>query len=132
MPTIASVHAAVDAYTQSEMTGIPVIFGNVEDPTVSEGTAAFLKQRVIFTSDSQFILGAPQSSRKRGSVIFIINVRKNKGDKDRNILLDKVLKSFRSKVIGGATFLNGRVVSSGQSENWLLTGVEIPFYFDEL
>lgn len=131
MPTITSVHAAIDQHTLSSFPSIPVIFGNTENLVLSEQQNPFLKQRVLFVTDSQFQLGDVVSSKKTGSVIFIVHTRKNTGDADRNSLQDLVLKSFRSKVIGGATFLNARVISSGETENWSLTGIEIPFFFYE-
>lgn len=133
MPTIAQVAAAVDLHTkvQIEDLGTPVVYGNQDRESLSKGTAAFLTQRVIFEEVRQFILGNVTPGRHFGSIVFLIHVRKGVGDGPRNILFDIVVKSFRSQVIGGAKFLNAQIQGQDEIDGWVLTGVVVPFYFEE-
>lgn len=132
MPTISTVAAAIDQHAIAQLGGTyQLLFGNTENSQLFAQNDPFVKFRTIFTKDGQMDLGRTQPSRKQGSVVAIIYVRKNVGDGARNQVLDQVLKSFRSKVIGGATFRDARITGSNEITNWALTGVEIPFYFDE-
>lgn len=134
MPTFGGVQLAVDLRTRDALElglPVPVVYGNQSRPELSTGSVPFLKQRVLLFTDKQIGLGNAVPRRRRGSVVFQIHVPVGIGDKARNDLMDEVLKSFRSQLIGGATFENGRMVSSGETLNWSITGVEIPFYFDE-
>jgi hypothetical protein len=133
----ATVRNAIDQLTtdlfinpSAPATPVPVIFGNVTNVTLSEGTVPFLKQRVSFTSDKQRDLGNLCSRRHTGYVLFIIHVRKGTGDLARDNLIDRVTRGFRSRYVGPATTLDAQMVLSAESENWALTGIQIPFYFD--
>lgn len=135
MPTEIEVHAAIDTLTNAEIettAGIPVVYGNQSNVSLSGGTIAFLTQRVIFTNDNQLGLGNTASRKHLGSLIFIIHCRKGTGDFDRNRLQAAVVNSFRSRVVGGATLLNAKSVAQGDTDNWTLSGIQIPFYFFEL
>lgn len=109
---------------------VPVVFGNQTNTTLSQGTAPFLRQRVSFTLDNQRDLGNLCSRRIRGYILFTIHIRKGTGDAVRDDLIDRVTRAFRSRYIGPATTLDPQMVLSGESENWAVTGVQIPFFFD--
>lgn len=133
MPTIAQVAAAIDLHTKAQIEdlGTPVVYGNQDREALSAGTAPFLSQKVVFTGVNQFILGHTIPGRHFGSVVFLIHVRKGVGDGPRNTLYDKVVKSFRSQVVGGAKFLNAQIQGQDEVDGWSLTGVVVPFYFEE-
>lgn len=112
------------------VTPVPVVFGNQVNATLSQGTAPYLKQRVSFTRDNQRDLGNLCSRRLHGYILFMIHVRKGAGDLARDDLMDRVTRGFRSRYIGPATTLDSQVVLSSESENWAITGIQTPFYFD--
>lgn len=132
MTTFADVHRAIDEYTVSALAGENVVYSNQDDNALSQGTAPYVKQRVLFTQARQFELGAPERGRNYGVVVFLIHVRRGQGEAARNTLLQKVVNSFRSRVIGAATLLNARMTTQGENANWSLTGVEVPFYYHDL
>lgn len=128
-----TIHKAIDAFTKTlvDSYSIPCVFGNQDDTTLSNGTVSFVKQRVQFLKDCQNELGDTTSRRIDGVVVIIIHVRKGQGDADRDSIRLNVVKSFRSRVIGGATFLDPKAVAAGNTENWNLTGWQIPFFYYE-
>lgn len=134
--TIAAVRAAVNQLTADTAAGLPevggVVFGNDDDLVLSQGTAPYFKQRIMYQDSNQLFLGAPQSARQRGSVIFTLYVPKGAGDGARDRMHEALVSSFRGKVIGGAVFSRDRVLTSGASGNWATTGINFPFYFDQL
>lgn len=133
MPTISQVAAAIDLHTKAQIEdlGTPVVYGNQDREALSIGSVPFLSQRVVFEAANQLVLGNTAPARHFGSVIFLIHVRKGVGDGQRNTLLDKVVKSFRSQVVGGAKFLNAQLQGQDEVDGWVLTGVVVPFYFEE-
>lgn len=129
--TIASVHRALDEATATAFPSTPVVYSNQSDADLSQGSAAYLRQHVLFTESRQMTLGYPENGRNHGQLVFILHVPKGAGEAARNTLLSTVIQSFRSRRIGGATLLNARVLTQGEVGNWSLTGVQIPFYFDD-
>lgn len=127
MPTQSSVHAAIDALTAAVFVGYPVYYGNT---TVPKQTADYLKQNVIFTSDNQFELGNTTSGRVRGKVLFTFHNKRGTGSSVRNTWNQLISTWFRSKVVGGAVLQNALASVAGENENWAITVVEVPFYFD--
>lgn len=134
MPTQLEVGTAIDQYTAANIaTNFPVVYGNVDDRDLSEGVVSYLKMRVLFLTDRQLGLGNPVPHRINGAVVFTLHVRENTGDGTRDAMHDRISAFFRSQVIGGATFTNVRALPGGRLVgNWSLTGVEIPFYFDDM
>lgn len=126
------IHKAVDIYTAAQFPDVPVVYANQDETTLAEGNISWLKQKVVFREANQFELGNVDSARQKGVVVFIIYVRKGSGSLDRDTLYQRVLNSFRSKQIGGATFLNVQPMLQGGNENWSLTGLQIPFYFNSI
>ena len=129
--SMTTVHADINAATAAALGSTPVIYGNTDYTDLSAGQLDFVTQKVVFQSQSQLVLGNIGPSRNRGTIFFALHTRRNTGDGGRNALLDTVLNSFRSKRIGSATCLNAAVRFTGLSENWAITGIEVPFYFDQ-
>lgn len=133
---IDAVRAAVNQLTSDTASGLPevagVVYGNDDNLDLSQGTAPYFKQRIMFQNSNQLFLGAPQSARQFGSVIFTLYVPKGIGDGPRDRMHQALISSFRGKVIGGAVFSRDRVLTSGASGNWATTGINFPFYFDQL
>lgn len=133
MSTRAEVRNGFDALTASTLSASPavaVLYGNQYDARLSEGSAPYIKQRVFFSSDDQASLGDQGFRRHKGYVLFLIFVRKGSGDLARDDILDRLSAAFASKFVGPATTLDPQMVVSSQSENWDVTGMQIPFYFD--
>lgn len=126
------VHALLDQMTLAELGAWPLVFKNQDDSINSEGTAPYIKQLVLWTTSSQRELGAPSRARNRGSLLLILHERRGQGSASSNAMLKTVLSSFRSKQVSGVTLMNARIVSQGETLNWNLTSVEIPFYWDEV
>lgn len=131
MPTRTSVHAAIDTKADAVFAGINLLKGNQVNLAFSEGTLPYIRERVIFTGVGQLYLGNTKANRKTGSIVFTLFVRKGSGDGDRNRLADMVTNNFCNTQIGGATFWGSRELPYGDTENWCLSGIQIPFYFDE-
>lgn len=130
---IPTVRAAVNAATAVGLSGVAeVVYGNQDDLDLPQGTVPYVQQRIVFQNSKQLCLGMPQSARQRGSVIFTLYVPKGTGDGARDRIHQALISSFRGKVIGGAVFSEDRVVTSGNSGNWAKTGINFPFYFDQL
>lgn len=128
------IHIAIDQYTvtASNVSGAtPVVFDNQDDVVLSEGVLSYIKQKVTFMEDKQIELGTPTVRKREGIVVIIIYVRKGTGTLDRDVLYDKMVKCFRSQLIGGATFLDPKMMAQGDSENWNASSYKIPFYFYE-
>jgi hypothetical protein len=131
MPTQTQINIAINAHTEAVRGVIPCIYDNVDNATLAEGSVSFIKQNVRFLTDKQNELGNTASRRIDGIVLIIIHVRKGTGTAERDAIYDAVVKSFRSLKVGGATFLDPKQVAAGNSENWNLTGWQIPFFFFE-
>lgn len=131
MATQKAVHIAIDQFLVAQLAGVPCVFDNQDDTELSKGTVSFIKQKVHFKNDKQHELGNVTSRKIDGIVVIILNIRKGAGAADRDDLYNNVVKSFRSQIIGGATFLDPQAVASGNTDNWNLTGWQIPFYFYE-
>ena len=132
MPDPVEVHSAIDVHTLAQFPDVPIIFTNQDDTALSQGTAPWLKQKVIFREDRQFELGNTSSSRQWGVVVIIIHVRAGTGSLARDTLYQRVLNCYRSRLIGGATFLNVQPMRQGENENWCLSAYQIPFYFNRI
>lgn len=133
MATKADIRDAFDALTAATLAispAIPVIYGNVENVSLSEGTSPFVKQRILFTSNSQMELGNRCARRKRGYISFAIYVRYDTGDLDRDLILERLEDAFRSREVGDATTLDAQVVGSMRAENWAVTALQVPFYYE--
>jgi hypothetical protein len=122
---------AADAVASADPV-FPLLHGNVLDTSLSLAQNSYVRQRSYFPEDNQLFLGNQDSSRHRGTVVFTIYVRRGKGDGDRNLIADRIIKAFRSKQFGGVTFLDAREMPNSDTDNWCLTGIQIPFYFDEV
>lgn len=127
MPTQSSVHAAIDALTAAVFVGHPVYYANMDVPKQS---ADYIKQSVVFSSNSQYQLGDTVSGRERGRILFAFHNKKGTGSAVRNTWNQLVGTGFRSKVVGGAVLQNVTASVAGETENWAITVVEVPFYFD--
>ena len=133
MPTFQQVQTAAEQATREAMTAVGAswVFGNVSDTALAAGSVPWVKMILIEQTDSQMILGDTVPSRVRGTATFILHVRKNQGMGKHTQMRDAIKARFRSKIVGGATFLNSRSTSLGETDSWSLTGVEVPFYFDK-
>jgi hypothetical protein len=131
MQAAKAIDEAADAMASVDP-AFPLLHGNVLDLALSEGQTSYVRQRTYFPEDNQLFLGNQDSSRHRGTVVFTIYVRRGKGDGDRNLIADRITKAFRSKQFGGVTFYDAREMPNSDTDNWCLTGVQIPFYFDEV
>lgn len=108
-----------------------IVYGNMSNTGLAGGTAPWAQVIVIEQTDSQTTLGNPSSSRVRGTVTFIFYVRKDSGMGKHTQMREAVKTRFKGKVIGGATFLDARSTTLGETGSWSLTGVEVPFHFDK-
>lgn len=126
-----AIHAAIDQFTQTNLGSIPGVFDNMDETQLSNGTVSYIKQKVQYTKDAQYQLGDIGSRRHDGHVVIILYIRKGTGAADRYMLYNAAVKPFRSQVISGATFLDPHQVANGKTENWDLSGWQIPFYFYE-
>lgn len=134
MPNQKTVHISIDQFTATASAvggATSVVYDNQNDVDLSGGLVSYIKQKVTFTDDKQIELGNTTLRKREGMVVIIIYVRKGKGSLDRDVLYDKMVKCFRSQVIGGATFLDPKMMAQGDSENWNASGYKIPFYFYE-
>lgn len=127
--TIANAFDTQTAAVLGAAPAIAFVYGNMEQVGLSEGTAPYVKQRVFFTEDSQAELGNDCFRKQEGYLLFIVCVRKGTGDYDRNRIIDRITRGFRSKQIGDATTLDPLIGVSSESEQWSFTGVNIPFWF---
>jgi len=132
MYTEEQIHISIDQHTAAQFPAMPIVFDNQDDTAASQGAVPWLKQKVVFKTANQIILGNTTPFRGTGAVVFIIYVRKGTGTSDRDKLHQRVIDSFRSQQIGGATFLNAQLLNRGESENWQLIGLQIPFFFNSL
>lgn len=126
------VHSAIDQHTQDTLTGLTIIYTGQDDLEASNGQASWVKQKVLFSDSKQFELGNTASSRNWGKVVIYIYTRKGSGSADRDNILQRVVNCYRSRKIGGATFLNVQPLTNGESENWCVSGFQIPFYFNSI
>lgn len=131
MPTLSQVHQAIDDQTAITLAGIPLLYGSMIDPGISEGTATWVRQNVQFQSNSQREL-TKCFRRHRGYVIFYVHWRRGTGDNTRNLIQTSITKDFCSTTIGGATFQDSRSIPVRGTENWEILGIQVPFYFDEV
>ena len=127
MTTMAAVHAALDQLTASAFAAYPVFYSNQSIPPQ---TAAHVRQLVVFTSSNQMELGNPAGGRNRGLIIFQFHTKRNTGNSVSNAMHQIVLDSFKGKLAGGAVLQNARASANGETENWAIRQVEVPFYFD--
>lgn len=127
-----AVHKSIDQHWVANLAAIPTVFTNMDDVQLSEGSAPWVKQKVLPREAKQFELGNQNSARHWGVIVFIIYVRKGVGTLDRDRLYGQVVNSFRSQLIGGATFKDSQPMLSGSNENWFLSGYQIPFYFNSI
>lgn len=128
-----TVQNSIDALTLSTLQAspaIPVLLGNQIDVSLSEGTLPWVTQTVVFSSDKQMELGNPCLRRQRGYVMFVIHTKRGDGTYDRNVITDRITRAFRSKLVGVATMLDPQMLPSSVTENWSISGIQIPFYFD--
>ena len=134
MASRTSVHAEIDkrAKLAFQNIGVPIVFGNMKDLSLSSGEVSFVRERTHFPASNQHELGNPARSRTEGVVVFTLYIRKGAGDGDRNRFTDVIAANFRNQQFAGATFSGLRELPYQETENWCLTGVQIPFYFDEV
>ena len=127
MPTLASVHTALDQATAAAFTGYPVVYKNQKAPKTAE---SFIKQLVLFTSNKQYQLGDTANGRQTGKLLFLFHVKRGIGSSLANTWHDILITSFRSKLIGGAVLQNVISYAGGETENYDISVVEVSFYFD--
>lgn len=132
MPTRASVHTAIDLLTQSTLTGYLVHFDNTDYEQYSQQNNPFVSQKVNFRANKQLELGRPDMRRQHGAVMFLVHTRKGTGTGVKDTIIELLQNSFASKIIGGATFVDATELPLGESGNWAVTGIEIPFYYERL
>lgn len=133
MTTRAQAAKLIDDAADTVLAGYPVLHGNQLDVTQSQGETSYVRQRTYFPETSQLFLGNQDSDRTRGTVVFTIYVRRGKGDGDRNVIANLLAKGIKSKRFGGVNFMGiMKEMPNQDTENWCLTGVQIPFYFDEV
>jgi len=132
MPTRAQVHASIDLLTQTTLAGYSVHYDNTDYESFSQQQNPFVSLKVNFRSDNQMELGRPDMRRQHGAILFLVHTRKGTGAAVRNTIVQLLLDTFASQVIGGATFVNATELPLGESGNWAVTGIEIPFYFERL
>lgn len=128
--TIQNAIDTLTATTLNASPAIPFLYGNQVNVAISEGTKSWVKQTVYFTEDRQAELGNDCFRRQRGYVLFLIYVKRGLGNYDRNTITDRLTRAFRSRYVGQATMLDAQMIPSSETENWSVTGVQIPFYFD--
>lgn len=114
----------------SQVPAIPFLFGNQVNVAISEGTAPWVKQSVNFLTDKQAELGNSCFRRVRGYVLFFVYVRVGTGNYHRNVITDRIIAGFASRNIGPATTLDAQMIPSPSTENWAVTAIQIPFYYD--
>lgn len=127
-----TIHKAIDTLWLASLSDVPTVFSNMDDTAQSLGTEAWIKQKVEFREVKQFELGNTDSSRNWGVLVFIIHYRRGTGTLDRDRLYRRVVNLFRSQLVGGATLLNVQPLISGGSQNWAMSGYQIPFYFNSI
>lgn len=127
MPTLAEAHAALDLATATAFSGYNVYY---KDQTVPEMTEPFIKQMVVFSRSSQSELGNSVNGRNRGSIIFIFHRKKGEGSSLLNTWNQILINTFRSKTIGGVVLQSVVSSNSGETEQWVISVSEVPFYFD--
>ncbi len=127
--TFAQVQVLLDQLTESSLVAYPLLYDNQDDSALSAGTVSYIKQKVLFGQARQFELGNPDRGRLYGSILLRLHERRGLGSAGRNAMLQAVVSSFRSKAVGGVTLLNARIVNQGETGNWNVTSVEIPFFW---
>lgn len=132
MLTLEQVETAIYDAATSVLSDVPKIYTNMDDTSLSVGTASWIKFKVNPTMSKQLQLGDNNSSREWGALVFILYVRKGQGTQDRDRLYKRVIDLYRNKLVGGATFMDSQPLLSGNNENWFLAGYQIPFYFDSI
>jgi len=130
MLTLEQVEQAIYVAAESALNDVAKIYTNMDDTSLSNGTASWIKFKVNPTNSKQLQLGDTDSSREWHALVFIIYVRKGSGTQDRDRLYKRVLDLYRNKLVGGATFMDSQPLLTGNNENWFLAGYLIPFYFD--
>lgn len=127
------VQNGFDAVLQATLSAAPAVaflYDNQEDVSLSTGTAPYVRMRVNFSFDDQVHLGNQGYRRQEGSILLFIHVRTNTGPLARNQIVDRLTRAFRSTYIAPATTFDAQVLPSTRTENWEITAVRIPFYFD--
>src|SRR5690606_11447255 len=138
MPSLAQAQTALDnrAILAFAGSGAVLLHGNQSDSEVSQGSAPYIRFRVVFSTNRQLQLGrreadAPCPRRNEGYVLIVIHTRKGTGDGQRNSRQERVNQPFPSRTVGGVTLRGARVVSVGETVNWAILGIQIPFHFDQ-
>lgn len=137
MTTVANFQTAIDLHTQAMLINAPtnyrVVFPGTSDQAMANDTQfrAYIRQEIILSRQKQLYLGNENPNRNWGYLLNMIHVKKNTGYGVRNAMLDKILKSFRSKRVGGVTFLDATVPMHSEVGSWSVTGISISFYFDD-
>ena len=142
MTTIATAQQGFDAQTTAVLipslthpdlpAGVKVVRPGTDDNTVAAGTLPFIKQQFVFNRASQLQLGNTAAHRVPGMAICSIYVRRRTGNQVRNLLIHLVTEAFRSKRLGGVTYLDVLMPVSAEVGEWNVTGMSIPFYFDAM
>lgn len=133
MTTLSEAAAAIDTHTNAVFSaeGISVVYGNGDD-NYFRGSETYVKQQVIWQRSKQLYLGSNKSSRKRGTVAFVICYQKNYGDAERNRVVEILDRSFRDQEIGGVHFNDLSFRPRTTTQTWVLSGVMAPFHFNDV
>lgn len=127
--TFAQAQTLLDQLTSVELAAYPILYDNQDDSELSLGVLPFIKQKVLFGQARQYELGSTDRGRHYGSILLRLHERRGQGSSGRNAMLQAVVSSFRSKAVGGVTLLNAHVANQGETGNWNVTSVEIPFFW---
>jgi hypothetical protein len=92
----------------------------------------FVRVKVFFSGSNQISLGDQDRKRVHGYILFTIFVKQGAGDEHRNLIAELISDNFCLTTIGGATLWGSNEMPSQDTENWCMSGVQIPFYYDEV
>lgn len=126
------IQGAIDTALAALLAPVPIAFGNTDYTPLSEGELPFVRAACIFNRFKQLACGNTVQHRVYGNLFLVLHFRKNTGDGGRNLLTRKLVNFFRGQKVGGATFLDVNGRASGTSENWAITGLDCPFYYDQM
>lgn len=133
MPTtFVQAHAQLNQQAQAVFAGTLLVFGNIVEESYWAGTQLFVKFEVKFRRSGALGLGSQGSQRRHGTVTVTIHSPKGSGDGGRNQVLETVVTSFADRRIGGAVLRTAQAPLHGETSNWSLSSIEVPFHFDSL
>lgn len=135
MPDMVDIQNALDTAVLAEFSSapaVPVLMGNQSYVEYTAGTATFVRTKISFIHSKITTLGDQCYRRHHGQLLFFIHYRVGTGDRDRTVLQTRIESAFVAQYIGGATLKDLLLVASTEVADWAITGLQIPFYFDEV